>query len=46
MWNWARLAPQLKSPLSDFRRAAEAAGLPTELHYLDRGESYRLGLDT
>jgi len=34
-----------KSPLSDFRRAAEEAGLATELHYLGRGESYRLGLD-
>ncbi|HET9974113.1 MAG TPA: hypothetical protein VFQ68_38180 [Streptosporangiaceae bacterium] len=34
-----------KSPLSDFRRAAEKAGLPTELHNLGRGDSYRLGLD-
>jgi L-ascorbate metabolism protein UlaG (beta-lactamase superfamily) len=34
-----------KSPLSDFRRAAEAAGLPTAVHYLSRGESYRFGTD-
>ena len=34
-----------KSPLSDFRRAAESAGLPTEIHYLGRGDSYRLGLE-
>jgi L-ascorbate metabolism protein UlaG (beta-lactamase superfamily) len=32
-----------KSPLSDFRRAAEQAALPTELHYLGRGDTYRLG---
>jgi L-ascorbate metabolism protein UlaG (beta-lactamase superfamily) len=32
-----------KSPLSDFRRAAEAASLPTEVHYLARGDSYRHG---
>jgi L-ascorbate metabolism protein UlaG (beta-lactamase superfamily) len=31
-----------KSPLSDFRQAAERAGLPARLHYLDRGETYRL----
>lgn len=35
-----------KSPLSDFRRAAEAASLSTEVHYLGRGDSYHLGLDT
>jgi L-ascorbate metabolism protein UlaG (beta-lactamase superfamily) len=34
-----------KSPLSGFRPAAEAAGLPTEVHYLGRGDSYRLGLE-
>jgi hypothetical protein len=34
-----------KSPLSDFRQAAEKAGLPTEIHYLARGDSYRLGLE-
>jgi len=32
-----------KSPLSDFRRAAERAGLPSQLHYLGRGDCYRLG---
>ena len=31
-----------KSPLSDFRQAAEHAGLPVRIHYLDRGETYRL----
>jgi L-ascorbate metabolism protein UlaG (beta-lactamase superfamily) len=31
-----------KSPLSDFRRTADAAGLPTVIHYLNRGDSYRL----
>lgn len=31
-----------KSPLSDFRRAAEQAGLPARIHYLSRGESYSL----
>jgi L-ascorbate metabolism protein UlaG (beta-lactamase superfamily) len=34
-----------RSPLSDFRRAAERAGLPVGLHYLERGETYRLSLD-
>jgi len=34
-----------KSPLTDFRRAAERAGLPTVVHYLNRGDSYRLDLD-
>jgi L-ascorbate metabolism protein UlaG (beta-lactamase superfamily) len=29
-----------KSPLSDFRRAVEAAGLADRIHYLDRGETY------
>lgn len=33
-----------KSPLSDFRQAAERAGLPTAVRYLDRGETYRLSL--
>jgi L-ascorbate metabolism protein UlaG (beta-lactamase superfamily) len=33
-----------KSPLADFRQEAERAGLPTSLHYLDRGETYRLSL--
>jgi L-ascorbate metabolism protein UlaG (beta-lactamase superfamily) len=32
-----------KSPLSDFRKAADLAGLPSAVHYLDRGDSYRLG---
>ncbi|MBX6315647.1 MAG: MBL fold metallo-hydrolase [Isosphaeraceae bacterium] len=29
-----------KSPLADFRRAVEAAGLSDRVHYLDRGETY------
>ncbi|MBV9206981.1 MAG: MBL fold metallo-hydrolase, partial [Actinobacteria bacterium] len=33
-----------KSPLSEFRQAAEKAGLRARLHYLDRGDSYRLNL--
>ncbi len=33
-----------KSPLRDFQRQAERAGLPVRLHYLARGETYRLGL--
>ena len=33
-----------KSPLSDFRQEAERAGLPVSIHYLARGETYRLGL--
>jgi L-ascorbate metabolism protein UlaG (beta-lactamase superfamily) len=33
-----------KSPLSDFRQRAERAGLPVGIHYLARGETYRLGL--
>lgn len=33
-----------KSPLSDFRRTAERAGLPTSIRYLERGETYRLSL--
>jgi L-ascorbate metabolism protein UlaG (beta-lactamase superfamily) len=32
-----------KSPLSDFRKAAENAGLPSVIHYLNRGDSYQLG---
>jgi hypothetical protein len=32
-----------KSPLPDFRKAADQAGLPSVIHYLNRGESYRLG---
>ena len=31
----------LKSPLSDFERAAADARLPTQIRYLARGESYR-----
>jgi L-ascorbate metabolism protein UlaG (beta-lactamase superfamily) len=31
-----------KSPLPDFRKAAGQAGLPTVIHYLNRGDSYRL----
>jgi L-ascorbate metabolism protein UlaG (beta-lactamase superfamily) len=33
-----------KSPLPDFARATESAGLPTRVRYLDRGESYSFGL--
>jgi L-ascorbate metabolism protein UlaG (beta-lactamase superfamily) len=29
-----------KSPLDDFRRAVDAAGLQDRVHYLDRGETY------
>jgi L-ascorbate metabolism protein UlaG (beta-lactamase superfamily) len=32
-----------KSPLRDFRKAASQAGLPPVIHYLSRGDSYRLG---
>jgi L-ascorbate metabolism protein UlaG (beta-lactamase superfamily) len=31
-----------KSPLSDFQQAVAQAGLPTRIHYLDRGETCRL----
>ena len=34
-----------RSPLADFRREAERTGLPTEIHYLDRGERHPLQLD-
>ncbi len=34
-----------RSPLADFKRLTERAGLPTSLRYLDRGETYRLNLD-
>lgn len=30
-----------KSPLEDFRKAAEEAGLSTEIHYLERGDTFR-----
>jgi L-ascorbate metabolism protein UlaG (beta-lactamase superfamily) len=33
-----------KSPLSDFRQAVADAGLRCDIHYLDRGETYRLSL--
>jgi L-ascorbate metabolism protein UlaG (beta-lactamase superfamily) len=35
-----------KSPLADFRRTAEQAGLPTHIRYLERGETYDLNLGT
>jgi hypothetical protein len=36
------LAPSSStSPLDDFVRAAEAAQLRTELHYLGRGDTFR-----
>ena len=34
-----------RSPLADFKRLTDRAGLPTSLRYLDRGETYRLNLD-
>lgn len=30
-----------KSPLEDFKRAAATANMSTEIHYLDRGDTYR-----
>lgn len=30
-----------RSPLDDFRREVDEAGLDTEVHYLDRGETFR-----
>ena len=33
-----------KSPLQEFEREAERSGLPVAIHYLARGETYRLGL--
>ena len=33
-----------KLPLSDFRQAAEHAGLSARIRYLDRGETYRLDM--
>ena len=32
---------RFKSPLDDYRREVEAAGLEDRVHYLARGESYR-----
>jgi L-ascorbate metabolism protein UlaG (beta-lactamase superfamily) len=31
-----------RSPLADFKRLTEQSGLPTSLHYLERGETYQL----
>lgn len=36
--------PLFKSPLREFEREAERSGLPVTVHYLARGETYRLGL--
>lgn len=36
--------PLFKSPLREFQREAERTGLPVTIHYLSRGETYRLGL--
>jgi L-ascorbate metabolism protein UlaG (beta-lactamase superfamily) len=33
-----------RSPLSDFQRIAERAGLPTSIRYLEHGQAYRLSL--
>jgi L-ascorbate metabolism protein UlaG (beta-lactamase superfamily) len=35
-----------KSPLSDFVHAFETSGLPTKMHYLDRGETFSFSLTT
>lgn len=32
-----------RSPLADFKRLIEQSGLPTSVHYLERGETYPLG---
>jgi L-ascorbate metabolism protein UlaG (beta-lactamase superfamily) len=37
--------PVFKSPLSDFRDAAEAAALDTRIHYVDRGDTLTFALD-
>ena len=34
-----------KSPLSDFQRLTDRAGLPASIRYLERGETYRLSPD-
>jgi L-ascorbate metabolism protein UlaG (beta-lactamase superfamily) len=33
-----------KSPLSDFVAEVERRGVPSEMHYLERGDSYRFSL--
>ena len=38
--------PVFKSPLSDFRAEVERAALPTEIRYVDRGETYRFSTAT
>jgi L-ascorbate metabolism protein UlaG (beta-lactamase superfamily) len=35
-----------RSPLEDFRRAADRAGLATALHYLNRGDQFRFRTET
>jgi L-ascorbate metabolism protein UlaG (beta-lactamase superfamily) len=35
-----------KSPLAEFRKAAEQAGLPSAVHYLNRGDTYQLNRET
>jgi L-ascorbate metabolism protein UlaG (beta-lactamase superfamily) len=35
-----------RSPLEDFRHAADRAGLATALHYLDRGDQFRFRTET
>ncbi len=35
-----------RSPLADFRQAAAGAGLPTAVHYMDRGDTFLLPLKT
>jgi L-ascorbate metabolism protein UlaG (beta-lactamase superfamily) len=35
-----------RSPLDDFRQLAERLHLSTELHYLDRGDTYRFDVNT
>jgi L-ascorbate metabolism protein UlaG (beta-lactamase superfamily) len=33
-----------KSPLSDFQRAVREAGLERRVHYLNRGDTYKLAV--
>ena len=49
-WAWPVTVPVhyddytlFKSPLPVFRKAADQAGLTSVIHYLNRGDSYRLG---
>jgi L-ascorbate metabolism protein UlaG (beta-lactamase superfamily) len=35
----------MKSPLSDFQREVEAAGLGNKVHYLHHGETYEFNIE-